>query len=186
MTRVTAALLLLTIVGRSAPADARPHRPRATLRAERWSVVAVGGVEALPDSAGAGLDALALAGLAGTVRTSPWTCLDVRFGLGATDAGSDTTRVSETRLRLDVRWAYCRALHRFFTLVLGAGPAAALSLQEARVREQRVRYSAFDLGASADAGGLLRLGPIVLRVDAEVGLLGRLVLGAFVGVGVAL
>ena len=178
--------LSLALLAVSGSAESRPRRRRPAVRPERWSVVLGGGLEAVPDSVGAGLSPLGQLGLGGTVRVSRWTCFDVRFTAGATEDGSDTTRVSETRLRLDARPAYCPALDRLFTAVLGVGPATQLSLHEARVRDQRTRYSAFDVGLVADAGGMLRLGPFVLRCDLEVGVLRRLVLGAFAALGVAL
>jgi hypothetical protein len=153
--------------------------------AESWSVGASAGFEAMPDSVGRGLEPLGLFGLTGTLRVAQASCLDLRFGAGGTDDGSDTTRVSETRLRFDARPSFCPALHRAVTLVLGAGPAVALSLHEARVRDERARYSAFDVGLTADAGALLRLGPAVIRFDAEIGVIRRLVLGTFVAAGVA-
>lgn len=167
-------------------ATAAEARPRRGVPAESWSFAAGVGVEALPDSVGDGLEPLALFGVSGTVRVRPSACLDARFGGGGTDDGSDTTRVAETRLRFDLRAAFCPALDRAVTLLFGAGPALGLSLLEARVREARTSYSAFDVGLTADAAVLLRLGPMVLRMDLEAGWLARLLLGAYVAAGVAL
>ncbi len=165
----------------SAAAEARRPVP-----AESWSVSASVGVEAIPDSVGRGLEPLGLFGLSGTLRVAGPSCLDVRFGVGGTDDGSKTVQVSETRLRVDARPAFCPALDRAVTLVLGAGPAVALSLHEARVRDTRRRYSAFDVGLAADAAVLFRLGPVALRLDLETGVIRRFVVGAFVAAGVAL
>lgn len=182
------ALALLFALALAVPAPAAQargrRRPRA-VAAESWSVVAGAGFEAMPDSVGRGLEPLGLFGLSGTLRAARSSCLDLRFGAGGTDDGSRTTRVSETRLRFDARPSFCPALHPAVTLVLGAGPAVALSLHEARVRDGRTRYSAFDVGLTADAGAMLRLGPIAIRFDAEIGVIRRLVLGTFVAAGVA-
>lgn len=178
--RARAAVVALALVLWSAAAEARRPVP-----AESWSVSASAGVEASPDSVGRGLEPLGLFGLSGTLRVAGPSCLDMRFGVGATDDGSETTRVSETRLRFDARPAFCPALDRAVTLVLGAGPAVALSLHEARVRDGRTRYSAFDVGVAADAAVLFRLGPVALRLDLETGVIRRFMLGAFVAAGVA-
>lgn len=174
-----AAVLLLAL---TSAAEAR--RPR--VRAESWSAVAGAGFEAIPDSVGNGLSPLGLFGFAGTIRVTPMVCVDARWGIGATEDGSDTVRVSETRIRLDARPAFCPALHSAFTLVLAAGPAAGLSLHEARVGDGRQSYSALDVGFVADAAALLRVGPIVFRFDVDGGVLRRLLLGMYLAVGVAL
>lgn len=173
---------LLLVAGDAA---ARP-RTDCGQAPETWSLVASAGLEALPDSAGRTYSVLGLFGLAGTVRLSRGACVDVRFGAGATDDGSETTRVSETRLRLDLRPAFCPAVLRAVTFVLAAGPAAALSLHEARVRDGRIAYSAFDVGIMADAGVLFRIGPVALRIDADAGVLRRFTFGFFLAAGVAL
>lgn len=161
-------------------AGARPVRP------ERWSAGASIGVEAEPDSIGDGLEATPLYGVAGTVRFHRFACLDSRFGIGASEDGSETTRVAETRLRFDLRAALCRAVHRAVTFVVGIGPALGLSLLGVRVEDQTVARTGVDLGGSFDGGVLLRIPPIVLRVDLELVLLARLALGMFFSAGVAL
>lgn len=178
MTVRVAALLASLLL--PAAAGARPVRP------ERWSAGASVGVEAEPDSIGDGLEATALYGAAGTVRFHRFACLDARFGIGGSEDGSETTRVGETRLRFDLRAALCRAVHRAVTFVVGIGPALGLSMLDVRVEDQAVARTAVDLGGSFDGGVLLRIPPIVLRVDLEIVLLSRLALGMFFSAGVAL
>jgi hypothetical protein len=156
------------------------------VRGESWTLGASAGFEASPDSAGEGLEALGLFGISGTARFSESTCLDVRLGLGATEDGSELVSVSETRVRLDVRPAFCPALHRAVTLLFAVGPAAGLSLHEARVGTRGQSYSAFDFGVVGDVGVLLRAGPVLFRFDVEGGVLRRFVFGLYAAVGAAI
>ena len=187
--RTTAALLAALVVVAAGAGNARARRrarAAAAVPAESFSVALSAGLEAMPDSIGAGFEPLGLFGLSGTIRVARTACLDARFGAGATEDGSDTTRVSETRLRLDVRSGFCPALHQAITLFVGAGPATALSLHQARVRDSSARYSAFDLGLTAAAAVLFRLGPFLIRLDGEAGVLRRFLFGFFLGLGVAI
>jgi hypothetical protein len=178
-------VILMLLVSARAGAQPRQRRERS-VPAEAWSVAASAGIEAMPDSVGGGLDPLFLFGLSGTLRLVGPSCLDVRFGFGSSDDGSETTQVSETRLRFDARPAFCPALHRAVTLVFGAGPAVALGLHEAKVRDDETRYSAFDVGLTGDAAALLRVGPVVFRFDFEAGVIRRFILGTYFAIGVAL
>lgn len=181
-----AAALAIVLAGTSALA--RPRPPRVPVRAERFSVALSAGLEVMPDSLGRGFDPLGLFGLSGTLRIArSSSCVDVRFGAsGLSSDGSHDVRVSEQRFRLDLRTGLCPALNDVITLLVVAGPAAALGLHETRVGDASTRYSAFDVGVTLDAGALFRLGPFLLRLDGDVGVLRRFVFGVFGAMGVAL
>jgi hypothetical protein len=158
----------------------------ARAQAERFSAGGSAGIELSPDSTGGSWELQGLFGVGGTVRAHRLACLDARLGLGTADEGSETTRVSETRLRVDLRAALCPSVHRAVTFVVGIGPALGVSLLRARVGDRETSYEAFDLGGSLDGGVLLRISPIFLRADLELALLTRLAFGTFLAAGVAL